>query len=67
MKTIALDEQTYRKLEELKEELGTKSYREVIIALLEKSKGVSGSMKGAFPKLKPLTKEEEREIEGENE
>jgi len=35
--------------------------------LLEKSKGVSGSMKGAFPKLKPLTKEEEREIEGENE
>jgi hypothetical protein len=26
-----------------------------------------GSMKGAFPKLKPLTREEEREIEGEDE
>jgi predicted CopG family antitoxin len=67
MKTIALDEQTYRKLEETKEDLGAKSYREVIIALLEKSKGVRGSMKGAFPKLKPLTREEEVEIEGEDE
>jgi predicted CopG family antitoxin len=67
MKTIALDEQTYRKLEEAKEELGVKSYREVIIALLEKSKGVSSSMKGAFPKLKPLTREEEAEIEGKDE
>lgn len=66
MKTIALDEQTYRKLEETKKDLGVKSYREVIIALLEKSKGVKSSMKGAFPKLKPLTKEEEREIEGED-
>jgi hypothetical protein len=35
--------------------------------LLEKSKGVKGSMKGAFPKLKPLTREEEVEIEGEDE
>lgn len=67
MKTIALDDQTYRKLEETKEDLGAKSYREVIQALLEKSKGVSHSMKGAFPKLKPLTKEEEKEIEGEDE
>jgi predicted CopG family antitoxin len=67
MKTIALDEQTYRKLEEAKEELGARSYREVIIALLEKSKGVGGSMKGAFPELKPLTKEEEKKIEGEDE
>ena len=67
MKTIALDDQTYRKLEETKEDLGAKSYREVLQSLLEKSKGVSHSMKGVFPKLKPLTKEEEKEIEGEDE
>jgi len=67
MKTLALDEETYRKLEEMKKELGVRSYREVIIALIESSKRIEKSMKGAFPQLKPLTKEEEREIEGENE
>ncbi len=66
MKTIALDEQTYRKLEETKADLGARSYREVILSLLEKSKGVPHSMKGAFPLLKPLTREEEKEIEGED-
>jgi predicted CopG family antitoxin len=67
MKTLALDEETYRKLEEMKKELGAGSYREVILALIERSKRIEKSMKGAFPQLKPLTKEEEREIEGENE
>jgi predicted CopG family antitoxin len=67
MKTLAVDEETYRKLEEMKKEIGARSYREVIIALIERSKGIEKSMKGAFPQLKQLTKEEEKEIEGENE
>jgi len=67
MKTIALDDQTYKKLEETKEDIGARSDREVILTLLEKSKGVPHSMKGAFPQLKPLTMEEEKEIEGEDE
>lgn len=67
MKTIALDEQTYRKLKETKEDLKVNSYNAVVQILLEKSKKVPRSMKGAFPKLKPLTREEESEIEGEDE
>jgi predicted CopG family antitoxin len=67
MKTIALDEQTYRKLKETKEDLKVNSYNAAIQILLEKSKNVPRSMKGAFPKLKPLTSEEESEIEGEHE
>ena len=67
MKTIALDELTYKKLEQIKEETDVRSYREVINLLLEKSKNVPRSMKGAFPMLKPITAEREREIEGEGE
>jgi hypothetical protein len=53
-----------RKLQELKAELGAKSYREVIIVLMEKSKRLPKTMKGSFPKLKPMTRKEELEIVG---
>ena len=67
MKTIALNEHTYRKLKEAKEDFGAGSYSAAIELLLEKVKNVPSSMKGAFPKLKPLTREEESEIEGKDE
>lgn len=66
MKTIALDELTYKKLEGIKDETEARSYREVIQMLLEQSKNVPRTMKGAFPRLKPITAERERELEGED-
>lgn len=62
--TIALDETAMRKLQELKADLGVKSYREVIIVLMEKSRRLPKTMKGAFPKLKSMTRKEELEIVG---
>lgn len=62
--TVAVDERTMTRLQEMKRESGAASYGEVIVMLLEKSKRVPKSMRGAFPKLKPMTREEEMEIAG---
>jgi predicted CopG family antitoxin len=63
MKTIALDEKTFEKLKHFKEELDTRSYREVIIVLMERAMTTPKSMFGIDKKLKPLTQKEHREFE----
>lgn len=65
VKTIALSEQTFEKLREVRTALKSKSFEETIVALLEKRKRVPKSMFGIDKgKLKPYTKKDRMEFEG---
>ncbi|MDI6887333.1 MAG: hypothetical protein QMC98_01665 [Candidatus Thermoplasmatota archaeon] len=60
--TIAVKKSTLQILKDLKEEEGASSIDELISRLVRLRKRVPSSLKGAYPKLKPLTEKEEEEV-----
>lgn len=60
--TIAVKKSTLQILKDLKEEEGVASIDELIARLVRLRKRVPKSLRGAYPKLKPMTEREEEEV-----
>lgn len=63
MKTLALSEKTFRIIKELKEKENSKSFDELVMALIMKKEKVPKSMFGALKgRTKSFTKKERRAL-----
>jgi predicted CopG family antitoxin len=68
MKTIAVKEKTYELLEELKERQKTKSFNELILGMIQKTKKTPSSLFGSLKgKIKEFTAEERHKLWREEE
>ncbi len=60
--TVQVSERTLQMLNQLKEEMRARSHDEVIKTLISEREGISSSMFGSNPKLKPFSSEDEAEF-----
>jgi predicted CopG family antitoxin len=64
MKTIAVSEEAFQVLKELKKELAAKTFEEAILRAIKGARKVPESMFGIDKGMRPFTKADEKEFEG---